>query len=266
VGEVSEDDALFRAVLAAPADTDARRVYADWLDDHDRPGGAYLRAEADAAGGAAARRGELLKLFLKLPAAVRHRVTQPDFLLAPPAPFRTAWYEQYGRKPKPYRSMSNLPREAFSPRLPWLRPETELRADQKQFERDETKSLAEARKVAAHLGLKWPPGFEALAQDFPRRNALGVSMYEFYLSDATLEPLPRVGDGHVILFYADMNYGANPQLSWGLYLVPKVAWHCVVAFELFADDGPMYPTDPKQYRYVAPSFQTFLYRWMHDAQ
>ena len=112
--------------------------------------------------------------------------------------------------------------------------------------------------------MKLPPGFEALAHDFPRRNTLGLGedTYQFYLADATLEEWPCVGGGYVVLFYADMFYGSDPQLSWGLYLVPKVAWHCVVAFQL-CHDGPLYPADPDKYLYVAPSFQAFLYRFTH---
>ena len=261
---MSEDDALFRAVLATPADTDARRVYADWLDDHDRPGGAYLRAEADVAGGAAARL-ELLRHFLKLPAAVRHRVTQPDFLLAPPAPFQLGWYKPNARKPTPYRSLANLPAEAFLPRMPWLSSEgVEPRLDQLRYEGEENRALAVVVDRAKDLKLTLPPGFETFAKDFPRRNAVSLNC-EWFLHDAALRDFPRVGEGHVILFFGDMNYGASPQLAWALYVVPRIAWHCVVAFALPEDDVERVVDDPDEFLYVAPSFQAFLYRWMHGA-
>ena len=34
---MSDGDALYRSVLAAPADDAPRLVYADWLDDHGDP-------------------------------------------------------------------------------------------------------------------------------------------------------------------------------------------------------------------------------------
>ena len=43
----AEDKAFLRAILATPADTTARLVYADWLDDRSDPRGTYLRAEMD---------------------------------------------------------------------------------------------------------------------------------------------------------------------------------------------------------------------------
>jgi uncharacterized protein (TIGR02996 family) len=46
---LSEEDALLAAIQAAPNDQTARLVYADWLDEHDRPGGAYLRVECELA-------------------------------------------------------------------------------------------------------------------------------------------------------------------------------------------------------------------------
>lgn len=257
---MTESDALFRTVLASPDDADARLVYADWLDDHDRPGGAYLRAEVAVARGASDRLA-LLRHFVALPADVQNRVTQPDFLLAPPAPFRPAWYQPHAKKPTPYRKVPNLPAEAFDPKLPWLSGNAVPRTDEEDYEKHENEALAEVRARAKKLKLKLPPGFESLAKDFPRRNAISAaSVYEFYLHDAVIEDFPPVGDGFVVLFSADMNYGANPQLSWGLYLVPKVAWHCVVTFQLGADDGPLFPTKPAKYLYAAPSFQAFLYR------
>ena len=147
---MSEDDALFRAVVAAPEDADARLVYADWLDDHDRPGGAYLRAEVAVAGGDADRRLELLRHFTKLPAAVRNRVTQPDFLLAPPAPFQLGWHEGgFSSTPTPYRTLPNLPTEAFSPRARWLTAATEPRPGRKQFERYENEAMREVLRGRA---------------------------------------------------------------------------------------------------------------------
>ena len=41
---MSDEDALLAAIIAAPDDDTPRLVYADWLDEHDRPEHAeYLR-------------------------------------------------------------------------------------------------------------------------------------------------------------------------------------------------------------------------------
>ncbi|HJZ55565.1 MAG TPA: TIGR02996 domain-containing protein [Gemmataceae bacterium] len=42
-----EQKALLRAIRKAPADLTLRLVYADWLDEHDDPLAAYVRAECD---------------------------------------------------------------------------------------------------------------------------------------------------------------------------------------------------------------------------
>jgi uncharacterized protein (TIGR02996 family) len=43
----TEDKAFLSAILDQPADTTARLVYADWLDDRDDPRGTYLRVELE---------------------------------------------------------------------------------------------------------------------------------------------------------------------------------------------------------------------------
>lgn len=45
---MNEDEAFIRAIVDNPGDETPRLVYADWLDDHDDPRGAYLRAEWEA--------------------------------------------------------------------------------------------------------------------------------------------------------------------------------------------------------------------------
>src|SRR5262245_62142660 len=42
---MNDEAAFIAAILASPADDTNRLVYADWLEDHDDPRGAYLRAE-----------------------------------------------------------------------------------------------------------------------------------------------------------------------------------------------------------------------------
>jgi uncharacterized protein (TIGR02996 family) len=55
---VTDDEAFIRAIVDRPGEDLPRLAYADWLDEHDDPRGAYLRAERAAvlAGGAAGLR------------------------------------------------------------------------------------------------------------------------------------------------------------------------------------------------------------------
>lgn len=46
---MSDEAAFLAAIRAAPTDDLPRLVYADWLDEHDRPGGGFLRAECELA-------------------------------------------------------------------------------------------------------------------------------------------------------------------------------------------------------------------------
>lgn len=46
---MSDEAAFLAAIRAAPTDDLPRLVYADWLDEHDRAGGSFLRAECELA-------------------------------------------------------------------------------------------------------------------------------------------------------------------------------------------------------------------------
>jgi uncharacterized protein (TIGR02996 family) len=59
---MTDDEALFRAVLTSPADDAPRLVYADWLDERDDPRGEYLREDWEAA--KEARSGRVCKRTL----------------------------------------------------------------------------------------------------------------------------------------------------------------------------------------------------------
>jgi len=266
----AEETALIRTIRDRPGDTTARLVYADWLDERDHSGAAYLRAEvalsqANEADAPRLRRA-LLKKIPGLPREWRDRFEQPDLLLAPPVPFRPGWYSYGATTTKAYSTLPNIEPEGLSPDLPWLSGEgVEPRTDQEEYEREEIAALARVKHGAEELRLALPPGFEALARDFARRKVITDDGYhEFFLHDATLYDFPRVGEGHLIVFFGDMHYGASPQLSWALYLVPEVNWHCVVAFPLGDDAESGLPDDPNDIVYCAPSFQAFLYRWWRE--
>lgn len=263
---MDEEAALLRAIAASPEDATARLVYADWLQERGWPGADYLRAEAALAaspGDSPQLRRELLRTIPTLPAAWRNRFEQPDLLLAPPVPFRTGWWRANDPSPGSYRSCPNLDPQHLAPDLPWLSAEgVEPRLDQVSYERVERQALEDVRQTAAWMKLTLPPGFEAFARDFPRRNAVsaGDTYFEFLLHDATIRDFPKVGGGHLVSFFGDMNYGNPHQCVWSLYLVPEVEWHCVVVYEFSDEDPEQLPADAEVV-YCAPSFQAFLARW-----
>lgn len=264
-----DESGFWNAIRANPEDETARLVYADWLQERDHPGADYLRAEIALShtvdGDEANRlRRVLLATIPQLPTDWRHRFEQPDLLLAPPVPFATGWYDPNGHAPRPYRALPNLDPGALTPDLPWLSGEgVRERLDREEHEEQELAALAEVQRRAAELNLILPPGFETFARDFPRRNAISHAdtYFQVCLHDAVVDDFPQVGEGYLILFFADMNYGNAHQLAWSLYLVPGIDWHCVVVFELAEDTTQLLPDDPDVIFYCAPSFQAFLRRW-----
>jgi uncharacterized protein (TIGR02996 family) len=261
---------FLQAIAEEPNEHRYRLIFADWLEERGHSGADYLRTEvalAGAAGDEAVRlRRKLLEIIPRLPTAWRDRFEQPDLLLAPPMPFATGWYSANAVAPQPYRSLPNLDPACLSPEMSWLSGEgVEERADQAQHELEELAALAEVKQRATRRKLTLPPGFEALARDFPRRNAICRSnshFFEVLLHDAIIyDNFPKVGEGYLISFFGDMYYGNPHQLAWSLYLLPEIDWHCVVVFELGFDADYLFPDDPALIYYCAPSFQAFLYRW-----
>ncbi|WP_439622170.1 hypothetical protein [Gemmata sp.] len=249
----------------ATTEQPARSYYWRWRIEHDHPGAEYFRAEvalSQAIGDEAVPlRRSLLNLISRLPADWQRRFEQPDLLLAPPVPFRPAWWAANAHCPVAYRSLPNLDHAAFDPGLPWLTTKgVEEQVDQVQHIARELVALASVQLRAADLGLTLPLGFEAFAYDFPRRDAVSraTPCFEVLLHDATIIGFPRVGEGHLVSFFGDMNYRNSHQLTRALYLVPGTAFHCVVVFELGDDADNPYPNDPNVIYYCAPSFQTFL--------
>jgi uncharacterized protein (TIGR02996 family) len=65
---MSDEAALLCAITATPDDDTPRLVYADWLDDHDLPGGAFVRTDCDLAP-LSAGSAQWREVFVKLRAA-----------------------------------------------------------------------------------------------------------------------------------------------------------------------------------------------------
>ncbi len=265
---MTEEDALIATIREAPTDDLPRQVYADWLDDQGHPGADYLRTELalfHASGDEVPRlRRQLLAIIPGLPTPWRDRFEQPELLLAPPVPFPLGWYFEGDQAPRPYRSLPNLDSAMLSPEMPWLSGEgARNRVDQESHEREELAALEILNERSERLGLLLPPGFEALARDFRRRSAIcpRSSSCEVCLHDSVIEDFAQFGDGYLILFFGDMNYGNPHQLSWALYLIPGVPWHCVVVYELAGRSDNLVPESPEDIFYCAPSFPAFFYRW-----
>jgi uncharacterized protein (TIGR02996 family) len=266
---MGHDDAFIAAIAGCPDDIGRRLVYADWLEERGHAGAEYLRAEAALARAneddAGDLRRRLLGIIPGLPSCWRDRFEQPDLLLAPPVQFPMGWYAAQAERPSPYRSLSNLEPDQLSPDLPWLQVEhTGERGYAPAYQRVEAAALPRVRQRAHHLGLALPPGFESLAEDFPRRLEVSTHSFEFFLLDAADFDFPKVTDGYLVRFFGDMDYGDPHQRVWCLYLVPNVDWHCVVAYELPDEDPERPPENPDELLYCAPSFQAFLYRWWLD--
>jgi uncharacterized protein (TIGR02996 family) len=275
---VPHDDAFIAAIADSPGEFPVRLVYADWLEERGHPGAEYLRAEvalARATGDdAAGLRRRLLEIIPRLPARWRDRFEQPDLLLAPPVPFATGWYAAGADTPTPYRSLPNLDLDQLSPDLPWLRAVDPAEGVfHAAYQHEELAAIPKVQQRASRLNLLLPPGFESFAREFQRRLAFSraAPSFDFFLHDAAVFDFPKLGDAYLVSFFGDMDYGNPHQHTWLLYLVPDIAWHCVVAFELLGEArDPLstyfYPEDPELIVYCAPSFQAFLYRWWLESR
>src|SRR5262249_43504500 len=137
------------------------------------------------------------------------------------------------------------------------------RVDQAEHEKQERAAIAELERRAAALGLLLPTGFVGFARDFRRRSELesSASYCELCIQAAVFAEFRQWGDGYLIDFFGDMNYGKPDQRTWGLHIVPGVAWHCVVVSEVNDEAVDLWPEYPEHIFYCAPSFQAFLYRW-----
>jgi uncharacterized protein (TIGR02996 family) len=273
MNHMTPDDDRFIDAILADVDSDTRRlVYADFLDEWGHLGADYLRTEvalARATGDNAINlRRKLLEIIPHLPIRWRNRFEQPDLLLAPPVPFATGWYAERGEAPAVFRSLPNLNLDLLSPELPWLSAGgVGNPVYDPEYVANELASLKQVLQQAALRKLTLPLGFESFARDFPRRIMVSQGSCEVCLQTHWVRNLPHVDDfhqvedGYLVIFFADMDYGNPHQLSWALYLVPGVDWHCVVVYELGDVEPFGAPDDPMLIYYCAPSFQAFLYRW-----
>jgi uncharacterized protein (TIGR02996 family) len=264
---VNEEEALVAAIGANPDEDTPRLVYADWLDEHDHAGGAYLRTELElsrlgrrAKKKAAVLRARLQELRRDIDPAWLARFDQPHLMRANPTPFPAQWvgtdlpgcrdvdgtYAGSG-----YQYLPPLPVERFRGDWRWLLP-----AGHKP--RAGTHGARIARLAEAG-GLTLPPGFVEFANDAAAQ-ALIRSNTDCYFDWAkALADSPAGAGGSLIRFYDD----SQSCVFWYLYATPT-GYSCVVASpNLYGEGG--WDDRPGDVWFCAPSCEAFVYRtWIEN--
>lgn len=265
---MSNERALVAAIEAAPDDDTLRLAYADWLDENDRPGGAYLRTELELAKlgkrskkKAAALRSQLLEHRRGVDPAWLARFEQPHLLRVNPTPFPAEWIGTeipgareadgtYGGSR--YRSLPPLPVEQFAGNWKWLLPARHRPQAAKHGTR-----LARLAKAG---GLTLPPGFVAFANDTAAQALIRSNTDCFFDWADELADGPAEDGGSLIRFYAD----SQGCVFWYLYATPT-GYSCVVASPNFYGDDEAEEEAPGEVYFCAPSFEAFIYRtWIEN--
>jgi len=274
---MSEEEALVAAIAADPADDTVRLAYADWLDEHDQPGGAYLRTEVELAKPgrrskkkAAALREKLLEQRRAVDPAWLARFEQPYLLRVNPTPFPSEWIGTdlpgardvagtYGVSG--YQSLPPLPVERFRGDWRWLLP-----AGHKPRAAKHGTRLA---KLAKARGLTLPPGFVEFANDAAAQELIRSNTDCFFYWAEAIADSPAGEGGSLIRFYAD----SQGCVYWYLYATPT-GYSCVVASpKLYGeddddddeDDEDEEEDEPEETYFCAPSFEAFVYRtWVEN--
>jgi uncharacterized protein (TIGR02996 family) len=281
-----DNDSFVQAIAAEPSDDTRRLVYADWLEEQGVQGSAdYLRLEL-----------ELAKLPASSPNAGRYRdqlwnawanvdpqwlliFTQPRMLRANPTPFPSAWINfglgsvrerqgTYGTWP--YDSIPPLKIEELRGEFQYLdRLTVRPSAGDEEHLADHRSEFARMVADASQRGLTLPDVFVRFMSD-PGLNSTidSVTGCSFTLPDefSPIRESPK-GEGTHVHFYCD----SQSCVLWDL-LIHRNGAHCVIARSLdFFDPQPPDPHDdqplydgPRAW-FVAPSFETFLYRvWVEN--
>jgi uncharacterized protein (TIGR02996 family) len=280
---VKEEDALVAAIRAKPEEDTPRLAYADWLDERDRSGGDYLRAEVALVRATGKKVDQARRAFLKVHRTTepqfRDRFEQPDLLRVTPTPFPTGWYgpsaasrgARGGSAVQEYGSLPNLTLAAPDD-LSWIPPEPlppeSLTPDIVQHRKERLKAVGTFERKAKARHLTLPPAFGRFMRDFDLQLSVNSrrSMCQFDADWHT--DYPRGDDGYFFPFFLDMNYGNDNQLAWSLYLVPKTGYHCVVVTDS-AEDGELIDDMVQDWtttRFCAPSFHAFLRRWWIESR
>jgi len=269
---VSDEEALVAAIEVDPADDTLRLAYADWLDEHDHPGGAYLRTELELARlgrrskkKAAALRAQLLDLRGTIDPTWLARFDQPQLMRANPTPFPAEWIGTdlpgcqnvagtYGGSG--YQSLPPLPVERFLGDWRWLLP--------KRHTRQATRHGTRLARLAAARGLTLPPGFVKFANDTAAQRLVRSNTDCSFDWAEVIADSPAGEGGSLIRFYAD----SQGCVFWYLYATPT-GYSCVVASPSLygTDDDEEYEDNGggRGVWFCAPSFEAFVYRtWIEN--
>ncbi|MBA4188707.1 MAG: hypothetical protein C0467_11970 [Planctomycetaceae bacterium] len=273
---MSDEEALIAAIATDPADDTVRLAYADWLDEHDHPGGAYLRTEVELAKlgrrskkKAAVLRAQLLDQRRAIDPAWLARFEQPHLLRVNPTPFPSEWIGTdlsgarnvdgtYGGSG--YQSLPSLPVEQFRGDWRWLLPAGHKPSPVKHGTR-----LA---RLAKGHGLTLPPGFVEFANDTAAQELIRSNTDCFFDWAEGFADSPAGDGGSLIRFYAD----SQGCVYWYLYATPS-GYSCVVASpKRYGDDDDEDEDDEDEEGdesgdtyFCAPSFEAFVYRtWIEN--
>jgi uncharacterized protein (TIGR02996 family) len=278
---MTDEDALVAAIRADPEEDTPRLAYADWLDERDRSGGDYLRAEVALFRATGKKVAQARRAFLKVHRATeprfRDRFEQPDLLRVTPTPFPTGWCgpSSVGHRGESavqaYGTLPNLTLAAPED-LSWIPPEPlppdSLNPDIVSHRQEQLESVGTFEREAENRHLTLPPAFGRFMRDFDLQLGVdsGGSTCEFSAYWHT--DYPRGGDGYFFPFFMDMFYGHDNLLTWSLYMVPKSGYHCVVVTDS-TEDGELIDDmilDRTTTRFCAPSFHAFLRRWWVESR
>jgi uncharacterized protein (TIGR02996 family) len=276
-----ENEGFVQAIAEEPTCDTRRLVYADWLEEHGNPQAAdFLRTELALAKlpldslEAPPLRTRLWQAWATVNPAWLMAFTQPRMLRANPTPFPSAWKNfglgslrerqgTYGTWP--YDSVPALPLDELRAEFQYLtasRTATgrDVGATSARYRQEYERMLADAAEKRVSL----PEAFVKFMSD-PALHATfhSVTGCSFTLPDeySPIRANPS-GEGMHVHFYCD----SQSCLLWDLY-VHASGGHCVIArwLDYFEpeppdpdDDEPPY-TGPRAW-FVAPSFETFVYR------
>ncbi|WP_439626037.1 TIGR02996 domain-containing protein [Gemmata sp.] len=269
---MTDERALLAAIESAPDDDTLRLAYADWLDEHDRAGGAYLRAELELAKldprsheEAAPLRAQLLDQRRGTDPMWLARFEQPHLLRVNPTPFPAEWIGTdipgarevdgtYGGSQ--YRSLPPLPVESLRGDWKWLLPAGHTPSPAEHGTR-----LA---KLATARGLTLPPGFVEFANDAAAQELIRSNTDCFFDWAEAVADSPAGEGGSLIRFYAD----SQGCVYWYLYATPT-GYSCVVASPMRYggddDEDDEEEEESGDTFFCAPSFEAFVFRtWVEN--
>jgi uncharacterized protein (TIGR02996 family) len=269
---VNEEETFLAAIRANPADSVTRLVYADWLQERDRPEARYLRLEVQLAKcgpkaqkfAAVYRRG-LQELRCQLDPRWVAFFEQPGVLRANLSPYPASWL---GPDLRPLRTGPDRPGEYAYESLPpipndlherdwdWL---LEPNVPRPAVTRNvlDVRALEWVTERAQKAGIQLPSVFVALFTGGAAQQLL-VRTGSRFAPTQGISPCPRQPGAHVIPFVCGGNYW---RWWWSLFVAPS-GYHCVVVSPPFHGNGRRVPSpNPDSTRFCAPSLETFVYRF-----